>query len=233
VDVARDTPRPSRLVEVLLYPCSAWGLLIVALTVGEVLALRFVGRLGMTGGRLYVIVVLAAFYLYGALADCVENSAYGGTRAPKPLDDMSDPSEVWSHAVNLVTVFLICICPVGIYHLVTRRADTAFWILALWAVLTFPIALLAVVVLDSLDALNPAALWRSLTRTFLHYILVVSLFAVSAAVAWHTWQDLRDSASLTWLAVVRVVAVAYGFIILAHALGRFSRHNEERLDWNI
>jgi hypothetical protein len=91
----------------------------------------------------------------------------------------------------------------------------------------FPMGLLAMIMHDSVSALNPLLLLGSIFRVFLPYVgfvLLLGMLVVGLALLWPF---------LIVLPVIGFAAVLYGAFILAHILGRFYWRYRDRLDWGI
>ncbi len=233
----RNLPWP---VDLFLYPASGTGLTVLALLIGIPLLLRFAQSFlpsfllpfvfGLPG---FIAGVVAGLYLGWYLAECVYDSARGGIRAPSGLPTGADTGELWSRVSYLLAVYIMYALPVMLYWMFLRRFDTIFWVLAAWAVVFFPMGLLAMVLHDSVSALNPLFLLGSILRTFFHYAGLAVLFASLAVPLWFLEQAPGDAQSSIVLDVVAIILTAYLPFVLAHLLGRFYWRNRERLDWGL
>ena len=129
----------------------------------------------------------------------------------------------------LVAVYLLFVFPAGIYWIWTNRADTVFWGLVAWAVVFFPMGLLAMVIEDSTSALNPLFLLGAILRTFIPYLGLLILLGGFAGLYW-----LMSVLHSNWLVEVLVMLVTnYLLLVLSHVLGRFYWRYRERLDWGL
>jgi len=223
----RTLPWP---IDILLYPANMAGLTSLAVIVGGpillgllslvLFVLPFVGLLSMLAQGL--IGLYAAWYF----AECVYDSAKGSTRAPQALDT-GGTGEMWSRVLYMLVVFAVFVLPMMIYFFATGRKDPILWVLVAWAVLFFPMGLLAMVLNDSISALNPFFLIGSILRVFFPYMGFVLLLAgIVVGLAW-LWPP-------PFVPLVVCFAVGqYGMLILAHILGRFYWRNRKRLDWGL
>ena len=232
----RQLPWP---IDILLYPASSTGLAVLAVLIGVPLVLRVLALfvslqfLGIFRLPLLLVGFMAGLYIFWYMAECVYDSAKGGTRAPVGLPLGLSTGELWSRASYLLAVYIIYALPVIVYWMFRQKMDGVFWGLAAWAILFFPMGLLAMVMQDSISALNPLLLLGSIFRTFFQYIGLIVLFLPFAALFWLSGQTPEDTRPSILLDVVGLVLTSYIPFILAHLLGRFYWRNSERLDWAI
>ncbi len=223
---ARRLPWP---IDVPLYPASLGGLttLIVLVGIPFLLSLFPLGLAGLLIG------IVFSLYTAWYLAECVYDSAKGGTRAPMALDT-TDLDVMLSRVLYLVAVYILFLSPVAIYWLWMRRVDPIFWGLAAWAVVFFPMGLLAMVIHDSTSALNPFFLLGAIFRTFFPYVGLILLTGVFVVLrSWITGL-LPETSRWGWLLEVPVAfATTYLAMVAAHVLGRFYWRYRDRLDWGI
>ncbi|MBN1508814.1 MAG: hypothetical protein JW955_18340 [Sedimentisphaerales bacterium] len=223
----RQLPWP---IDILLYPANLAGLTCLGVIIGGPVLLILLslvlwvipamGLLSLLGHGL--IALYAAWYF----AECVYDSAQGGTRAPPALDT-GGIGEMWSRVLYMLIVWAIFVLPMIVYFFVTGRRDTILWGLVAWAVLFFPIGLLAMVLNDSISALNPFFLIGSILRVFFPYMGLALLLAGIVVGSARLWPLSFE------LTVVGFVIGSYGMLILAHMLGRFYWRYRKRLDWGL
>lgn len=236
--VAEEEPARNprnKLKEVLLYPCSLAGLLNGLLIATLLLCIRHRDAVSnLIGDRWMALAFMFCFYACWYLVDCVDCSAQGRTRAPGYLSDMIDPAEVWARFVYMATVCLVSLTPVSLYYLTTGSTDSPFWMGLGWAAVIAPMALVGALELDSLHAIHPLFLARSIARVLPRYFVLAALVATSLALVFVAYlAPGHRSIPFRWLAIVPAVALGYWIVILAHLIGRFYPDNEERLDWDI
>jgi hypothetical protein len=224
---ARQLPWP---IDVLLYPASIGGLTTLIILVGIPFLIGLVPMFGLAGWLIRVAINLySAWYL----AEYVYDSAKGGTRAPMALDT-TDLGVMWSRVLYLMAVYILFVFPAGIYWTWTRQRDPIFWGLVAWAVVFFPMGLLAMVIHDSTSALNPFFLLGAIFRTFLPYLGLIFLMGISAALGWGIASLLPEASRWRWLLQAPVsFATTYLSFVAAHVLGRFYWRYRDRLDWGI
>jgi hypothetical protein len=231
-------------IDVLLYPTSGPGLMVLALLTGAPLLLeairRFMPILGHIGLVFYIGSFVLGLYAAWYLAECVYDSARGGTRAPEFTG--AGLGEMWSRVSYLLAVYIVYLLPVVLYKIVITgfdvtgaKLDIIFWILAGYALLFFPMALLAMVVNDSISALNPFFLLGSMARAFFQYAGLLLFFAALAVLFWLSTPSEEQRAQLRpfWLEAVGLAIANYTAFVVAHVLGRFYWRNRERLDWGL
>ncbi len=230
----RPLPWP---LDILFYPLSVSGLIhllaMALLVTGLAHGRRFAPGLLRSGGLLSLILLLIALYFAWHLAECIHDSARGGVRAPNILAANPGLTEIGSRVLYLVAEGTLYILPAVLYPLYVQRFDGIFWILAAWAIALAPVGLLAMVILDSADALNPLFLLGSILRVFVPYLGLLVLVAALAGFFGLILRACCRSQASIWLQVTGVVIVAYAVFVLAHVLGRFYWRYRDRLDWGL
>lgn len=224
-------------LDVLLYPSSGSGLTMLALLVGVPLVLDLIHRFVPVLGRLGLAFLIAriAFGLYVGyyFAECVYDSAKGGTRAPKVFGGTLDWSEIWSRVSYLLAVYFVYALPAVVCERLGGRGHPVFWALLAYGLVFFPMGLLAMVMLDSISALNPLLLLGSIFRVFLPYCGLMLLFAVVVVPVWLAHRGTPEGLPPLWLEIVGLTISSYGAFLLAHILGRFYWRCNEQLDWGL
>ena len=224
-------------VDILLYPANMAGLTTLAIVAGIPLLLDLVARVPLLGSSLGLLslIIRVVIWLFAGwyFAECVYDSAKGGTRAPEVLGGAS-LGDMRSRVVNLLAVAAVFAFPAGLYHLYTGKTDGLFWGLLAWAILFTPMGVLAMVLHDEASALNPMFLLGSIVSTLIPYLGLLLLIAGLAAVFWLTfvWPERIPLVS-GFLWVVGPFVSNYFAFVLAHLLGRFYWRYRERLDWGL
>ncbi|HPC97021.1 MAG TPA: hypothetical protein PLU87_18915 [Sedimentisphaerales bacterium] len=229
------------LFDILLYPFSITGIVTMAVIVGFPLVRAFLRSvLPLFGpwrhGAFLLIRFTLGLYVAWYLAECVYDSAKGGTRAPDVLDADTSLGALWSRVSSLLGVYILYGLPVALYAGIARRFDATFWALAAWAVFLFPMALMAMVIYDSPSALNPLFVLNSIRRVCLPYIgLVACLIGMAAlfAVLPAMFRPAPPPGAVGAFGLLSLIVGAYGSFIFAHVLGRFYWRYRDRLDWGI
>lgn len=231
-------------LDILLYPMSGPGLTVLGIIVGFTLLVmlfeRFMPILPLFGIFLFVGRFILGLYAAWYLAECVYDSATGGTRAPDFA--VASLGDMWSRVSYLLVVSIVYLLPVVLYRIIISgfeitgaRFEIIFWVLAGYALLFFPMGLLAMVVNDSISSVNPFFLLGSIFRAFFQYAGLLLFFAALAVLLWLSGPSEEQSAQLRpfWLETVGLATAGYAAFVLAHILGRFYWRNRERLDWGL
>jgi hypothetical protein len=221
-------------IDILLYPASMSGIIALLILGVLPLVLQVLPFGFLIGGR-GVFFPGAAIGLYACwyLAECVYDSAKGGTRAPEIMDADTSLDELWSRGSYLIAVYLLFVGPAVLYLLFTRRMDGIFWALVAWAIFFFPMGLLAMVIHDSSFVLNPLFLLGSIFGVFVPYVCLLSFTAALAGLFWYVGALLSRGLAPQWLWLFHTLIASYAALIMAHILGRFYWRHRERFDWGI
>ena len=223
-------------LDILLYPLSVSGVITLAVLVLLPLLLDVLPLGLLVGGRLFYYwgpVAVVGLYSIWYLAECVYDSAKGGTRAPEIIDANTSLSDLWSRVSYLLMVCLLFLGPVLIYRIYPGRMDAIFWGLLAWAVVFFPMGLLAMVVHDSVSVLNPLFLLGSNLRVLPAYAGLLGGIGVLVLLFLQTGNVFSRGVAPQWLGLLHTVLAAYAAVVLAHVLGRFYWRYRDRLDWGI
>ncbi len=257
-------PPPERkrpwFIDIFLYPTNKSGLTMIGIIIGIpilfglVFAFMFflafifppmlilmpvLWMLGLIFG--FIIGLIFGMYYYWYLCECVRDSAEGGIRAPETVGETPGLGELISQTWKTVVCFLFFALPVFIYLLYTARIDWIFWSLLAFGVFLFPMGLLAVIMFDSLSALNPAIIIGSILSAFFPYLGLIILLAgviVSVRYLMLVFTLIRSAGSI-FLAIGAFfiygsgVADFYMLMVMAHLLGRFYYKYQERLNWEV
>ena len=128
----------------------------------------------------------------------------------------------------MVTV-AFCIGPAFVIrHFLEINAPTFGSILGV-GIFFLPMSLLAMVIFDTVNALNPILIIASIFSTFFSYIGVVLLFCVPLLL-------IGGILSFSWNPWLSVPIRAMGLYLLmmdAYLLGRFFYYDEEKLRWDV
>lgn len=231
-------------VDIFLYPMNKSGLTILAVSAGIPLLLRALLRLTMIFCAVFapalifwVLLImlhwaaLALFVLYmnWYVCECIRDSATGGIRAADTTATTPGFTEILWQSLAVMITAGACMVPAILYLGRTQSFDKIFWALYAFGGFLFPMALLSVVMHESLRGLNPVLLTRSALKTLVPYsalvlfgyILFVSI-PMAARYLLHAWV----------LQYVFLFAAFYQLLILAHLIGRFYWRHEERLYWD-
>jgi len=234
------------LIDIFLYPTSKPGLIMFVIFVGVPLIIRillmllnlsilifpplivFVLPIGILGSIMNFLIWL---YIYWYFCECIRDSAGGGLRAPETLANTPGPGDLLWQCLRILGCLIIFLSPMLIYYLCARQTNTVFWALLGYGLFFFPMSLLAVVMFDSINGLNPTLLLGSIFSTFLHYcglailfygvgLLFVAVLSVRPQVA--VLNYFFSKTLFIWL-----------LLVAGHLLGRFYWRNQEKLNWEV
>jgi len=232
-------PVPERklpwLIDIFLYPISAPGLIILAIIIVIPLLIDFVAALfGPLGFFIsvpgFVINIVISLYMYWYLCECIRDSAEGGLRAPDVLVRAPSLGDMLWQTVRIAGCLVFFCLPVLIYYRHAERIDTVFWSLLAYAVLFFPMGLLAVIMFDSFSGLNPLLLIGSIFSTFFQYCGLILLYCTFG------YLFAKIISVLPWSGFsnyIPVTVILYLLMVAAHLLGRFYFRYKEKLYWEV
>jgi hypothetical protein len=229
------------LIDILLYPTSVAGLVHLAMFVLVPwlvsIFLRLLGALlapSLGGGTGYIISWVAVpfyavFYCYVLyyLSHCVVDSARGQIRAPDITTETFDLGGLFSRAVVLFGCVASCFWPIAVYYIFTLRTDRWYWLLCGCGFFALPMSLLAGIIFDCLDALNPITLARSINKTLFSYLKLLLLLCVISGLAVVVLPLI-----LPWVFLTRIVRIYLCFVVL-HLIGWFYFKYQEKLNWDV
>lgn len=244
----RKLPWP---VDIYLYPTSKEGLITIViilllriLTDIVAILLSFVVCIGGILG-LIVKITIAYSYMYWYFSECISDSAAGGVRAPETIGNMSGLGEMIWQLLRLFACYAFFLGPVTFYRGYTffyeiEINSIVFWSLLTYGVFFFPIGILAVVMFDSVNGLNPILLIRSIFSTLVKYCGLVILFyglgilffILRAIVL----SILPRSGIISYIFFTYIcfhVFSVYALLILGHLIGRFYWRYQEKLNWEV
>jgi len=236
------------LIDILLYPTSVSGiihLVIFLLAPLLIKKLTFI-YFGIVSLVLYMLLVGYVFYYIG---HCVFHSSKGGWRAPDiSTYNAPDRGDLISQLFLMLGCVAVCFCPAAIYYIITERTDLLFWLLSAYGFFFLPMVLLTVVLFDSVDALNPIVIIRSIFRTFFPYCGLILVFCVLGGLAAPIISNLPKTHALRqtpfYICMVldyllgaefiyQKIAFIYLVMVAAHLLGRFYWWYKDKLNWGI
>ncbi len=240
------------LIDILLYPMSISGIIhLVIFLVTPFLIRKFVlPFLDVFGGILsLVIYVLFVGYVFYYLGHCVFDSSRGGRRAPDiAVYNTPGKGELLSQLFLTFGGFAACFCWASVYYIFTERTDLIFWALTAGGIFFLPMALLKVILFDSIDALEPISIIRSIFKTFLPYCGLVLVFCVLGGLIAQITSTLPLPgglrAAIMYIPIVlnyllgtafiyQKVAFIYLAMVAANLLGRFYWWHKDKLGWGI
>jgi DNA-directed RNA polymerase subunit RPC12/RpoP len=229
-------PKLPWLIDIFLYPLNLAGFihliclwLLVFLLCPLVMAL-----LGLGTEYIPFVYTLPVAYVLYYFSECIRDSAAGHCRAP---DFWMHPGDDKWHCISQLLVVLGCIAvhfwPVSVYYIFTERTDLIYWLLMAFGGFFFPMALLAVVLFDSLNALNPILIIRSIFRTLLPYCGMVLLFYGGALLFMEIDSPVNRFWLLPILPFILKLAQLYLVFVSVGLLGRFYWRYQDKLNWEV
>jgi hypothetical protein len=239
-------------IDVFAYPTNAWGLTLLGVFVFGPALLGLVGFLlwkfleslelgyfvmavAWPAGLLLAIMrgILSA-YMFWYFGVCIRKSAKGFVRTPSVLNMSGDDdlSDMVIEMLQMLCSIAMCLGPAFVYWGLTERVDFIFWSALSLGIFFLPMALLGVVMFDSLGGLNPVLIIVSIFSSFYEYLGVVAAFYVPVGLITITFVFGAYRAGAVGGLLLQFVTV-YLLLVAAHILGRFFWRNEEKLYWEV
>lgn len=213
----------------LVYPFRGRGIFILIAGTLALCGVRFAAPFALWMG---LFVMLFAYgYLSAYLFDIVLTTANNEDDPP----DFPEFANLWDDIARpFLFVLATMVCSFGpLWGYVLRGAPQLPVVLALagWGLVYFPMALLAIVMSDSLSGLNPVAVFVSIARVPGPYI-VVCVFLLIVFAAQTLLHGLLIATLPAWLAylVVQLLSL-YGSMTSMRLLGVLYRTQSDRLNW--
>ncbi len=225
------------LIDIFLYPLNLAGIihLIGLWLLVFLLCPLVVAFLGLGIEYIPIVYALPIAYVLYYFAECIRDSAAGGCRVPDfwmhPTE--SDKWDCISQSLVVLGCIAVCFWPVAVYYIVTERTDLAYWLLLAYGGFFFPMVLLAVVLFDSYNALNPILIVGSIFRTFLPYCGMVLLFYGGALLFMKIDSRLYGLRLLPAVPLIFRVVQLYLVFVAVGLLGRFYWRYQEKLNWEV
>lgn len=236
-------PPPERkypsLIDVFLYPANKQGLIFIGIVILIPIAfLLLFGLLSLFLGPLALLVLFAGvtvniilwMYVYWFLAQCIIDSASGNLRVPDTIAETPGFGELFWQLLRIFACFAVCVAPVYGYYKLTHKFNWPFWTLAGCGAFLYPMTLLAVVMFDSIEGLNPRVIFPSIFAVFFQYCGLLILIAAILA-------PIVGAAIVVWVIpllypFVKAVGL-YLFMVASHLLGRFYFKYQGKLNWEV
>lgn len=238
----RKLPWP---IDIFLYPVSKPGLIMLAVFIGIPLfieLLKIFTSMLVLGFPplvvlLYCFIVFGAFakvvvllYIYWYLCECIRSSADGNIRAPDIIGVNPSIGDMFWQLIKIILCLATFATPAILYYQHTQKTDAIFMVLVYLAAFIFPMALLSVLMFDSLTGLNPVVVIGSIVSTFLPYCVMVAFLVVLGHIAVKAFYLLNQTRALSW---VMLTGHIYFLMVAAHSLGRFYFKYQEKLNWDV
>lgn len=216
-------------IDVLLYPATLSGLLNLA--VFGMLPLCGIGAMHVNlyvGALCLTVCVFVIGYLTCYLAECVRESADGATRAPDNMITMPGFMDGSFQIPEPLLAAIAFAVPPTAYALVRWQIDPLFWAILGSALFFFPMALLSLILFDSVSGLNPRYWVRPIGHVFLPYLCLIAAMAMLAATPALTLVAMEWSVAAFVLSAILSLYLA---MIATHLLGRFYFRYEDKIGW--
>jgi len=238
------------IIDIFIYPISKAGLTTLGIIIGIQLLLTLIVKLfGVLAlafppflvflalfavcGFLIKIFLLLYFYWYFCV--CIQDSALGGIRTPETIGITPGLGEIFWQLVRAVVCLCVFLAPAIIYFRHTGNKDLIFWSLLGYAVFFFPMGLLAIIIFDSFNGLNPKVLFGSILSTLLPYCGLVLFYYALCYVPFLIITFLPKGILLRsriLLLLFQIISM-YFILISGHLLGRFFWRYQEKLNWEV
>ncbi|MFA5423449.1 MAG: hypothetical protein WC374_06280 [Phycisphaerae bacterium] len=244
----KDQPPERKIpffIDVFLYPLNKSGLIMLAVFIGVPFTFRVFNwfmSLGMlslpallpfyllVGIIAWMVKAVIFLYMFWYLAECVRSSAEGWIRAPETTAITPGIFEILWQVFEIVLCTVLFFAPAAVYYYHVRETDWKFLAILLSGTFFYPMAILSVIMFDSLTGLNPLVIIGSIFSTFFGYVL---LAAFTALFAWSFLVIMRY-AILFFAVEWAIIAVSiYLLMVGAHILGRFYYRYERKLNWDV
>ncbi len=244
-------PLPQRklpwILDIFLYPFNKAGMTILLICAGTPFLLRilmkffFVMMLFVPSVCLilwvltiivhWAVLILLISYMNWYIWECIRDSAEGGIRAAETIGTTPGLGDILWQTIRAGLCVLACLAPAIAYWANTRSADQILLALFGLGLFVYPMALLSLVMHDSITALNPYLIFKSILKTFFRYVPVV-LFSYASGVLLLVAFAIITS-KLYWHLSYILQFLGYCLVlVMAHLLGRFYFKNEEGLYWD-
>jgi hypothetical protein len=237
--LASPQPPPQRqlpwLIDIFLYPANFQGLIFLAIAVLVPLLIRLVSMVLCIFGLLFSIFLgIIGMYIYWFLAQCVRDSASGGLRAPETMAETPGIGELSWQVFELFACLALWAAPASVYYIYTYKFDSIFWWLAGVGAFIYPMALLSVIMFDSVNGLNPLIIIPSIFSAFFQYCGLVVLISAIIFLYVQTARLLpHDFFPRMVLSPLIQAVELYLLMIAMHLLGRFYFKYQEKLNWDV
>ncbi|MFA5553376.1 MAG: hypothetical protein WDA68_02305 [Phycisphaerae bacterium] len=240
--------KPATLINIFTFPFSGSGIihLIIFWFTPLILEFFYVASAFCCYGYIFYFaahILLAGYFVY-YINSCIIAAAQDKRFAPDLfLDAAPTCGELLCRFFYILTCLLICFGPLVFYifcfSIVSQQQNQffdwqseyeyVFWSLFGFGIFLFPMLLLSIAMFDSITALNPFLLIRSIIITFFHYIGIVLLCFIVFAGQIRSGILFRSRLLNFFLWGANI----YFIFITAYLIGRLFRRYENKLNWEI
>lgn len=221
------------LPDILTYPFRGSGkyilfwLVILSVVVDLV---SFAPLIGVIAG-IFLFAYFCAIYM-----NLIDSSADGEVEAPM-FPDISHPVEdVMVPLMRLLGCLLVSSLPAMAYVFFAAQLGFDPWILGaltVFGAVYFPMALLAVTILDRMGGMSPHIVLPAIIRAMPHYLIACFIMGGMLGCQYGISYFLQKSETVPWLATYALLALvgAYTLMANARALGIVYREREDEIGW--
>jgi hypothetical protein len=224
-------------IDLFLYPLNATGVInLIGLWLLIFWACPFViNLLGLGIEYIPIVYVLPVAYVLYYFTECLRDSAAGKRRAPDIWMELEkfDKWDCYTQLILVVGCIAACFCPAIAYHAFAMRNDWIYWLMLGCGVFFFPMILLAAVLFDSLDALNPILIIPSVIRTFVPYCGMVLILCGGGFLFIKFGPRIFTTQFISWGAFFSKALLFYLILTTVGLLGRFFRKYKAKLEWEV
>ncbi len=177
-----------------------------------------------------IVEVLIFLYMYWYLAECVRESAGGWVRAPQGFGGLPALRDMLGQVVNIIGCLAVSFAPFVLYTWIAQKAGVIFWLLLIYAVSLYPMALLSVIMFNSGRGFNLRLIFNSISNTFFPYCGLVLFIVLTVVLISLIPSETLES--LLWNRIFRAVIIYLAFVAV-HLLGRFYWRYQDKLNWDL
>jgi hypothetical protein len=227
------------LIDIFLYPANLHGIIFLAIVVlipwmFQLVIEFLVGLMGVFAVLVIfinlIVDIVILMFAYWFLAECICDSAEGNLRVPNTADNTPGLAEMGLRLIRIFVCLVVYLVPASLYYRYTYRFDLPFQIIAGCGIFLYPMALLGVLMFDSIRGLNPLIVIPSLFGAFFQYCGLI-VFVCAIIFLFTKAREFLLASPLLWL-FIRAIEV-YLLMVVAHLLGRFYFKYQEKLNWDV
>ncbi len=221
----------------LIYPLRGYGIVVIILAAVFLYLMNFAARFISFGPYGIIITVIFLVFAWGYISlfflNIINSSAKGGKELPLMPDiDFQNPAgSVFSPLFLLAGTTILCIAPATAYYFfMNRQTDPLFWLLAVIGGLYLPMGLLAVAIFETIDALNPVPIIKSILRIPFQYVIACFFFYLCLLFIYLATTYLKLTIPFIG-SILRLVIFLYFSATALHLLGLLYYKNKRKLRW--
>ena len=259
------TLKLSRIIDVLFHPISIPGLIMLAFYLGIPVLFKALSQklrsldyfaqsilVEIISWYVYAIMVLFLFWYVGF---CVRKSALSRNRVPEPYSTEWNNNfySTFCQTMRIILCFIIFCGPFVVSYVITcclvltapfyseaaipvLISSSITLVFLAFAITFFPMSLLATVMFESLEGLNPKFVIGSIVSTFFRYFGLLFMYCVLYGIPIAAYEIIRLQIPKEHIQTVLLIMKGWFIYLLfvsAYLLGNFFRRNEEKLYWAV